>query len=68
MLSLYIAEVTISLSKDEYSVQESDGTAMVRILKDREVASPLGVILNTWTLQEASAQGCLLSVADSQGN
>ena len=65
--NLYV-EVTISMSKNEYSVQESDMAAIVKVLKDTEVASPLGVIVNTWTLQEAAALGYLPQMAATQGN
>lgn len=59
ILNVFPAVVDVSLSRPEYSVNESDQRVTVQVLKDKPISNILLLVLNTWTIEEAKLMGCL---------
>lgn len=57
--NIFPAVLDVSLSRPEYPVNESDQRVTVQVLKDKQIANALALVLNTWTIGEADLMGCL---------
>ena len=53
------AGVTLSFSKAEYTVSESDSAVVVQLTKNKPLANHLEVVVTALTLEEADFLGCL---------